>query len=163
VLEPIKMSRCRRSLIFVDACAAAFRDLTGAREVVADLDIEEVKDFLDSGWYSGVFLSCSPGEKSYPSVKLGHGIWTAFLLQALRGAEGALARDRWLTDTSLRDWLKREVQRYITRDRSTGGPQTPQAIVSASNSFRIRHVPKPQADLRTELGSQTSRVSSILP
>jgi hypothetical protein len=75
------------------------------------------------------------------------------LLQALRGAEGALARDRWLTDTSLRDWLKREVQRYITHERSTGGPQTPQAIVSASNTFRIRHVPKPRADLQTELAA----------
>ena len=140
MLEALKKSDCRRSLIFVDACAAGFRDLTGARDVTADLDIQEVNEFLDGGWYCGVFLSCSPGEKSYPSRKLGHGIWTAFLLDALRGAKGALERDRWLTDASLRDWLKREVGRYITRERSISGTQTPQAIVSASNSFRIRRV-----------------------
>jgi hypothetical protein len=90
VLEPIKKSPCRRALIFVDACAAGFRDLTGARDVVADLDIEEVNEFLDSGWYCGVFLSCSPGEKSYPSVKLGHGIWTAFCCRPCGVQKGPL-------------------------------------------------------------------------
>ncbi len=153
VLEPLGKSLCQRSLIFVDACAAGFRDLTGARDVIADLDIEEVNEFLDTGRYCGVFFSCSPGEKSYPSRKLGHGIWTAFLLKALRGAKGALERDRWLTDASLRDWLKREVSRYITRETSISGTQTPQAIVSASNSFRIRHIPEPKPNLKTELAA----------
>lgn len=152
ILDPLAARKHPRSLVFVDACAAGFKDLSDARDVISDLDIEEVRDFLDSGWYCGVFLSCSPGEKSYPSNKLGHGVWTAFLLRALRGeAKEALTRGRWLTDTGLRDWLKSEVPRYITRQLSVRGSQTPQAILKSSNSFRIRHIPERKAAAKTEL------------
>ena len=144
LLEPLSQSECRRSLLFIDACAEQFQDVVPSRDVISNLDAEEVERFLESGWYCGVFLSCSPREKSYPSAALRHGIWTHFLLEALSGrAEEALTDDRWLTDTGLRDYLKQEVRRYITRETSLRGRQTPQAILSASNSFRIRHVPRP--------------------
>jgi hypothetical protein len=75
---------------------------------------------------------------------LGHGLWTHFLLEALTGkADAALTRDRWITDFGLRDYLAYEVPRYITREMSVRGTQTPQAIISGSNSFRICYVPRP--------------------
>jgi hypothetical protein len=90
-----------------------------------------------------VFLSCSPGEKSYASVKLGHGVWTTFLLRAMRGeTEDALEPDRWLTYIGLRDWLRIEVPRFITRELSVRGSQTPQAILDETHSFRIRQIPE---------------------
>lgn len=146
LLEPLAESECRQALIFVDACAEQFREVVESRDVIANLEVEEVEEFLDSGWYLGVFLSCSPGEKSYPSAKLGHGIWTHFLLEALAGrAERALTRDRWLTDGGLRDYLRQEVPRFITRETSIRGTQTPQAIVSGSNTFRIHYAPRSPA------------------
>ena len=144
LLAPLSRSACKRALLFVDACAANARKVVGSRDVVNDLDLSEVAAFLDASWYCGVFLSCSPGEKSYPSSKLGHGVWTGHLLQALSGkVEGALTRERWLTDVGLRDWLRIEVPRFITREMSIRGTQTPQAIVSSSNTFRIRYVASP--------------------
>jgi hypothetical protein len=144
LLEPLSQSECRRSLLFIDACAEQFQSVASSRDVISNLDADEVERFLESGWYCGVFLSCSPREKSYPSVALRHGIWTHFLIEALSGrAEEALTDDRWLTDTGLRDYLKQEVRRYITRETTLRGRQTPQAILSASNSFRIRQVPRP--------------------
>jgi Caspase domain len=141
LLEPLEASACERALIFVDACAKRFADLISGRDVVTDLNEEEVRAFLDSGWYCAVFLSCSPGQSSFPAGALGHGVWTYHLLQALVGkAPAALTRDRWLTDTGLRDWLRQEVPRFITREMSVRGTQTPQAIISGSNSFRICHV-----------------------
>ena len=146
LLEPLAESACKQALVFVDACAEQFREVVESRDVIANLDVEEVEEFLDSGWYLGVFLSCSPGEKSYPAAKLGHGIWTHFLLEALSGrADRALTRDRWLTDGGLRDYLCQEVPRFITRETSIRGTQTPQAIVSGSNSFRIHYAPPPPA------------------
>lgn len=146
LLEPLANSECRQALIFVDACAEKFRDVVSSRDVISNLDPDEVEEFLDSGWYCGVFLSCSPGEKSYPAAKLGHGVWTHFLLEAMSGrADEALTRDRWLTDTGLRDYLRREVPRFMTHETSIRGSQTPQAIISASNTFRIRHVARPPA------------------
>jgi hypothetical protein len=144
LLEPLADSRCQQALLFVDACAEKFSGLLQSRDVISYLDPHEVEEFLDSGWYLGVFLSCSPGEKSYPAAKLGHGVWTHFLLEAMSGrADQALTRDRWLTDYGLRDYLRAEVPRFITREMQVRGAQTPQAILSGSNSFRIRHIPQP--------------------
>lgn len=146
LLEPLAESSCQWALVFVDACAEQFKDLFPSRDVISNLDAEEVEDFLESGWHCGVFLSCSPGEKSYPSIKLGHGVWTHFLLQALSGqAEDALTRERWLTDSGLRDYLNQEVPRFLTREMRVRGTQTPQAILTGSNTFNIRHVPQPPA------------------
>lgn len=143
LLEPLQDSACKQALIFVDACAEDFPSVVQSRDVIGNLDVSEVREFLDSGWYLGAFLSCSPGEKSYPSRKLGHGIWTHFLLEALHGrAKDALTRDRWLTGEGLQNYLRQEVPRYITREMSIPGSQTPQAILSSSNSFRIHYVPR---------------------
>ena len=122
LLVPLAKSECNQALVFVDACAEQFRDVVESRDVITNLEAEEVEQFFDSSWYLGVFLSCSPGEKSYPAAILGHGIWTYFLLEALAGrAERALTCDRWLTDAALRDYLRREVPRYITRETSIRG------------------------------------------
>lgn len=143
LLEPLAQSKCEQALVFIDACAEHFRDVVQSRDVIANLDAHEVDEFLDCGWYLGAFLSCSPGEKSYPSNKLGHGVWTHFLLEALEGrAPEALMRDRWLTGEGLQNYLRQEVPRYITREMSIRATQTPQAILSASNSFRIHYVPQ---------------------
>lgn len=138
LLDPLSESQCTRSLIFVDACAAKFRDLISSRDAITDLSADEVEKLLDDAWYCGVFLSCSPGEKSYPSDIHEHGIWTYYLLEALSGrADRALTRERWLTDTGLRDYLKLEVSQYLTKRTKVSGHQTPQAIISSSSSFDI--------------------------
>ena len=142
VFDRIEKSSCTRSLIFVDACASGFDEI--GRDVISNLNTAELREFLSLDSYSGIFLSCEPGQKSYPSNRLKHGIWTYFLLQALNGhAEEALGPDRYLTDTSLRDYLRKEVPRFITRNTELKGKQNPQAIITASNTFAIRHVPEP--------------------
>ena len=142
ILMPLNNSECNRSLIFIDACAANIRDLVQGRDVINDLHLQEIEEFLESAQYCGMFLSCSPGERSYSSPRLGHGVWTNYLLQALRGeAEEALTRERWLTDSGLRDWLYKEVPNFITKETSISASQTPRAIVSSSSTFHIRYVP----------------------
>jgi hypothetical protein len=146
LLEPLAESDCHQALVFVDACAEKFRGVVESRDVISNLDADEVEEFLDGGWYLGVFLSCSPGEKSYPAANLGHGVWTHFVLEAMSGrADRALTRERWLTDFGLRDYLRKEVPRFITREMQVRGTQTPQAVLSGSNTFRIRHIPQPPA------------------
>lgn len=146
LLEALEDSECRQALVFIDACAEKFTDVVKSRDVISNLDADEVEEFLDSAWYLGVFLSCSPGEKSYPSSTLKHGIWTHFLMKALKGqAPIALTEDRWLTDFGLRDYLRQEVPRYVTRELQVRGSQIPQAVISGSNSFQIHHLSSPPA------------------
>ncbi|MXY54007.1 MAG: caspase family protein [Gammaproteobacteria bacterium] len=144
-LEPLADGKCRRALLFVDACAEHVQEFAHARDVVGDLNPDELRAFLHSGWYLATFLACSPGEKSYSLPSLGHGVWTHHLLQALRGETSEpLVEGDWLTDAGLRDWLRLVVPRYLTRKTTIQGKQTPQAIVSSSNTFAIRYLKPPQ-------------------
>lgn len=147
LLRPLKTGACSRALLFVDACAETLSRAAKGRSILHSLDPEEIEALLDEGDYVGVFLSCSPGEKSYGAPQLQHGAYTAHLLKALRGeAPDALESDRWLTDVGLRDWLARTVKQYVTRTMQVRGQQTPRAILNAPHSFRIRHIETPKAD-----------------
>ena len=146
LISRLSESPCKRSLSFVDACATKFKQLVQARDVISDFDPTELREFLDATEYSALFLSCSPGEQSYPSSELKHGVWTYFLLEALSGnSDEALGPGRHLTDSGLKNYLRREVQRYDTRRTKRTKLQTPYSVISANGTFSIREVPEPQA------------------
>lgn len=64
-------------------------------------------------------------------------------MQELSGNEpGAVDAYSVITDASLRDYLAISVRRYITKEMSTVGQQTPVAHTTASNRFAIREVKK---------------------
>lgn len=145
LIDPLSKSPCRRALAFIDACALGFTDLVPARDVLADLDPAELVDFLTTADYAAIFTSCQPGQRSYGSDQHRHGIWTYFLLRALKGEDDrALGPDRVLTDTTLRDYLRLEVPRFLSNHTEIRGQQDPQAWSRSGATFLIRHVPEPQ-------------------
>lgn len=137
--DPLEGSSCQRALIFIDACAEKLEGF--GRSLIRPIDAEEFAAFATARFHA-VFMSCEPGQKSFPSAELEHGIWTYFLLKALRGeAEEALGPDRLLTGTGLQDYLRREVSAFV----KNGGPdrtQRPYARIGSSGSFAIREVPE---------------------
>lgn len=141
LVEPLAASACNQALAFIDACASHFKPTVSSRDVLSDLDVKEFDAFLRSAEYAAVYLSCSPGQKSFPSDEFRHGVWTYFLLRALRGEEKRALRNRALTDGSLRDYLKDAVPAYLTARTEVRSNQIPQARIEAGNSFLIRHVP----------------------
>lgn len=149
LLDPLQGSACKRALAFVDACAANFAPLVKSREVISNFSNEELREYLTATQYFAMYLSCSPGEKSYPSDRLQHGIWTHYLLKALRGeAEEAIGPDRYLTDQGLKDYLRTAVRQYLTKETTHRGSQTPQALITSSGSFAIHEVPLPRVPMR---------------
>ena len=122
LIDPLTASICPRALAFVDACATEFEPLIRARDIVHSMNHKELKSFLSSAQYCALFLSCAQGQKSYPSDFLKQGIWTHFLLKALRGEdETALGPGRYLTDSGLRDYLRHQVPRYMREKMSRLG------------------------------------------
>lgn len=137
LIDPLRNSRCRRALGFIDACAVDLpRD---GRDVLANLDPAELSAFLNAADYSAVFLSCKPGEQSYSSAKLRHGIWTYHLVRALKGeAPEAAGGHSHVTDVSLKDYLSVAVPAFIRDQTTIKGQQTPQAAIRANRTFAIR-------------------------
>ncbi|GMN13058.1 MULTISPECIES: caspase family protein [Alphaproteobacteria] len=138
IFDPVEKSACQRLLTFIDACAEDLEDQFSSRNVVSDMSETEFKDFVKVDQYVGVFLSCTPGQKSYGHAGLGHGVWSYHLVQALSGnAPDAIDAFSVITDTSLRDYLSKSVRRYVTKKMSTAAQQTPIVRTSASNRFAI--------------------------
>lgn len=141
LFDPVEKSQCQRLLAFIDACAEDLEDQVSSRSVVSNMSETEFKDFVKVDQYVGVFLSCTPGQKSYGYAGLGHGVWSYHLVQALSGkAPDAIDAYSVITDASLRDYLGTSVRRYVTKNLSTTAQQTPLARMSATNRFAICHV-----------------------
>jgi hypothetical protein len=143
LLSTLRRSACRKSLVFIDACANTLgeSEMLG-RSVVVGMQRAEFAEFVKSTDYAAAFFSCSPAQKSYPSQKIGHGIWTHHLLRAFRGQEPkAFARDRRITGESLRDYLAVCVPAFIREQTTIKDEQNPYAVLAANGAFEIVHVP----------------------
>lgn len=148
LLSRLQESECSRALLFIDACAAPLEDPYLGRDLLSELNGEEFEKFVQSRKYQAIFMSCSPGEKSFPSATLKHGIWTWFLLQALNGkAPKALDRDEWLTDASLRNYLRNEVERFVREETTLKSLQSPYALIDASHTFQILRFAKEESSM----------------
>lgn len=147
LLDPLKKSQCRSSIVFIDACAASLKEhATFSRDILSDMTPAEFEALIRSSNYSAVFFSCSPLEKSYSSPVLGHGIWTYHLLMALRGeVEDAIQRDRSITGDSLKNYLSVAVPKYIREKTSMRGLQRPFAIVGSNGAFEVIRIPERDA------------------
>jgi hypothetical protein len=137
--DPLDRSSCQRALVFIDACAEKLEGF--GRSVIRPIDAEEFAAFVAARFHA-VFMSCEPGQKSFPSAELEHGIWTYFLLKALRGqADEALGPDRFLTGVGLQNYLRREVSAFVAKGTPERA-QRPYAQIGSSGSFAIREVPE---------------------
>lgn len=153
LIDPLGKSKCKRSLIFLDTCSKFIADSSLSRDSISNIKQDEFNSLIRNSEYCATFLSCSPGEKSYSDDNLKHGIWTFHLLSALRGKEGtSLINQKYITDTSLRDFLRRSVPKFIVENTDITGTQTPTAHIKAASSFLIYEVPpRPeQPDLKAE-------------
>ncbi len=138
LLSPLEGSQCSQILMFIDACAIPLPDALSSRELLSEMDKKEFEAFVRTNQYQAIFMSCSPGEKSFPSQSLSHGIWTFHLLRALNGKElDALMRGEWLTDVSLRDYLRHAVEQFIREKTKIKATQRPFALVNGSHTFEI--------------------------
>ena len=143
LIDPLNESECDKSLIFLDTCSKYISDSILSREAISNIDNKELEYLIEQSSFSATFISCSPGEKSYSDENLQHGIWTFHLLEALRGeSKCPLFDNKYITDTILRDYLRRSVPQFITEKTDIKDSQTPYANLSAPNTFIIHEIIK---------------------
>lgn len=144
LLSPLKSGLCRKSLVFIDACASTFGDAdTLGRRVLEDMKDEEFVELIQTSEYCAAFFSSSPGQQSYPSRKVQHGIWTYQLLRALKGEdERAFEHDRYITGRSLQNYLRVSVREFVAKNTSLTTIQQPYALCASNGEFEILNVPE---------------------
>lgn len=144
-------SDCKRTLVFIDACSTFLDDIAPSRDVISNMSTSEFKQFIQSKEHTALYLASSPGQPSFPSAALKHGIWTFHLIEALRGnAPMALTRDEWITDASLKDYLSFAIPEYIRKKTTITKQQEPYAIISAGHTFEIIRITKTEESLNWE-------------
>jgi hypothetical protein len=130
LLDPLRKSKCRNALIFIDACAQIFQD-ENQRTQISDINDEELIMLSHDFPYYAIFLSCQPGQSSYSSDVLKNGIWTHHLLQALSGnIKEVIFNGKYITDSSLRDYLSVSVFEYTKQEHNRD--QNPRAVLDSS-------------------------------
>jgi len=141
LFKPLEESDCNQSLVFLDTCATELTSNVDARDLISSFNYADLEEFLRTEKYHAVFMSCSPGEKSFPNSILKHGIWTWHLIQALKGnVSEVLLRDVFITDALLKNYLSDAIPKFITKETTLRQTQKPYAKISSSNDFIIRKI-----------------------
>jgi len=138
LLDPLRKSKCKNALIFIDACAQSFQ-VENERSLITDINDEELILLTNEFPYYATFLSCNTGQKSYSSDILKNGIWTHHLVKAIRGdVPEVIKGNRYVTDTLLKNYLSTSVAQYTKKE--LGYDQHPKAILDSSNENVIVEV-----------------------
>lgn len=130
LLNPLKNSKCKNALIFIDACAQSFKDMH-ARHNISNIHDDSLKVFSKEHPYYAIFMSCQTGESSYSCDVLENGIWTYHLVEAISEAkEQVVHNNKFITDRLLQDYLTNNVSAYVKSE--LGKEQHPKVILDSS-------------------------------
>ncbi|MCX7016120.1 MAG: caspase family protein [Candidatus Sumerlaeota bacterium] len=113
-------SRSPRRLLFFDACREKVAN-DGQRALSGGMSEQFAKAFSTAEGFA-VLMSCDQGQFSYEMPEQGHGAFTYFLMQGLRGGAPA-GPDGLITASSLSKWVKQQVEEWSRTQ--PGGKQSP--------------------------------------
>jgi uncharacterized caspase-like protein len=123
-------------VLFIDACHSGMRLSFAARDLTPRFSEQELRVMFAKAKHCSVFSACKDNESSWSSNKLGHGIWTYHVVQALTGgANKAYDSDRYLTGESLQQYLSSEVPKVVQAEHKE--VQTPWFAGAQSTTFLI--------------------------
>ena len=155
-----KSSWGKRLVVFLDCCESGILADSSYRSIFSNLTERELNDFFTESEHRFCFAACKPGQKSYHSDALKHGIWSYHLIQALRGDTAAL-HDGLLTSNSLQNYLKVKVPETV-RTHLTGTKfQTPWAYGSLDGEFLVADLRPILEAKKVELPPSVQQLASV--
>lgn len=122
VEETLRESKSRKRLLIFDACREKWTsDEAGEKAIAGGMSSLFAEAFSKAEGFV-TLKSCSKGQYSYEMEEAGHGAFTHFLLEGLRGAVPA-SPEGLVTVTELGRWVRDQVESW-SRTKS-GGIQSP--------------------------------------
>lgn len=136
VFSSVRKSKSHKIIFFLDSCHSGLEVDESMRGLLSEMTDEEFENFCNESEYHAVFASCHHDESSFSSSKLKHGIWTYHIIEALNGInKRALERNRYLTTSSLQNYLSKEVPLSLKSTFTTRKNQTPRLWGNLSREF----------------------------
>lgn len=134
LIAAVHRTRCRDIAILLDADPLA---ITGEL-VPSGLHEGELRRLFEESPRAVGLLASSPGERSYESGSLRHGIWRHHLLEAITGkSRSAVGPDGQLTAAGLQAFLADAVPRTLRRAYDTPQEQSPLLLGEAKSAVVI--------------------------
>lgn len=136
VFSSVRKTKSQKIIFFLDSCHSGLDIDESMRGLLSEMTDEEFKKFCNESEYHAVFASCDHDESSFSSSKHKHGIWTYHIIEALNGVnKRALERNRYLTTSSLQNYLSKEVPLTLKNTFTTRKNQTPRLWGNLSREF----------------------------
>jgi hypothetical protein len=146
IMERLDESACDKAMFFFDACHAGATTLKSDRSVLDTMSEGQIKQFFAKAEHKVCFAACKFNQTSVSSGKLQHGVWTYYLLKALRGeVKTALQHGRYLTASNLQIYLLQEVPIAANAARTEDHKQTPMLYGAQTGDFNVADL-KPLLD-----------------
>jgi hypothetical protein len=122
LLAALHKTKCKEITVLIDADGLT---LPGASEP-SGLDDAELTRLFEASPNCVGLVSCEPGERSFESAALRHGIWRHHLIEMFSGkSRSGVAKDGTLTAAALHEFLADAVPRTLRRTHD-GEEQVPQ-------------------------------------
>ncbi len=131
-LNSFRSSGAKSCVAFIDACAEGVS--TNQRGIeFRGIDMSSALVGDESKYRYALYFACSPKEKSISNDEFQHGVWTWFLIQALKGDEEAYDQGKYISTDSLGAYLRHSVYNYTKQ----GDKQTPYSVISSNGSWKL--------------------------
>lgn len=129
----LKKSRCREAIVLLDVDPLPSSD----QSVSGGLDPSELSTVTESLPSCVTLLANQPGQRSYESVELRHGIWRHHLIEIFTGkVRSSVTTDGRLTAKQLQSYLEDAVPRTLRRVQNPEAEQTP-VLIGGTNTAII--------------------------
>ncbi len=135
----LRTSKARTKLVVFDACYSGLeRGKAGSGAMTKSFE-SALTEMASKGSGMIVLTSCSQGGYSYEEPDFGHGVFTHFLIEGLRGNADS-DKDYDITVTEIYQYVKQKVDEYSI---ASGKKQTPNLISLMAGDVVLVRVPKP--------------------
>lgn len=137
ILGYLKKSGTKRNLIFIDSCHSGFEPGEDARDIDDSFMPDELVYHYSKEEYCCGFASSKSNQKSISNPTLKNGVWTHFLVKALKGEGGKIYQKGILFSDKLQSYLNKKVSEFVKMNTTDKKDQTPIMFGNLTDKFII--------------------------
>lgn len=156
ILKSLKKSSSKQKILFLDCCHSGVEIGSSERKGIDSFEADELIYMFSKEEYLVGFASCKTNQTSNSHARLKNGVWSHFLIQALKGDAKGLYEKNLLFSDNLQKHLNKNTAEFVKLNTVDKKDQTPIKFGSETDRFII-------ADLNPlfEMRERSRRVSAI--